>query len=392
MRYKLFGNSGLRVSELCLGTMTFGEDWGWGGSVEECRKMFDAFGAAGGNFIDTANLYTNGTSEKIVGDLISSDRDRWVLATKYSLNMGEHVNASGNHRKNMIQSVEASLRRLKTDRIDLYWLHVWDFTTPVEEIMRGFDDLVRAGKILYAGVSDAPAWRIAQAQTLAGLRGWTPFVGLQIEYSLVERTPERDLLPMAQAMGLAVTPWSPLGQGVLSGKYNQPGAAEGARLRQEGAMPYLTDRNLAIAAEVGEVAKDLERTPSQVALRWLLQRPLPSIPIIGGRKPSQIEENLRCVDFTLSDGDLKRLDDASRIELGFPHDFLRGPTVRDFAFGGWLGKIDNPNDPAPRPAPVSVITAARAQASPAAALAHSRSTSRAPVSVGKRPRLKHKRF
>jgi len=391
MRYKLFGNSGLRVSELCLGTMTFGEDWGWGGSVEECRKMVDVFGAAGGNFLDTANMYTNGTSEKIVGDLIRSDRDRWVVATKYSLNMGQHVNASGNHRKNMIQSIEASLRRLKTDRIDLYWLHVWDFTTPVEEIMRGFDDLVRAGKILYAGVSDTPAWRISQAQTLATLRGWTPFVGLQIEYSLVERTPERDLLPMAQAMGLGVTPWSPLGQGVLSGKYNQPGAAEGARLRMEGAMPYLTDRNLKIAQQVGEVAKEVDRSPSQVALRWLLQRPLPCIPIIGGRKRSQIEDNLRCVDFTLNEGHLKRLDEISRIELGFPHDFLLGPTVREFAFAGWLGKIDNPNDPAPKPAAVPVIPATRQRASPSPASGRSGSPSRPRLSVGKRPRLKLKR-
>src|SRR5262245_26344491 len=388
MRYKLLGNSGLRVSELCLGTMTFGEDWGWGGSVDECREMFDVFGAAGGNFIDTANLYTNGTSEKIVGDLIAADRDRWVLATKYSLNMGQHVNASGNHRKNMIQSLEASLKRLKTDRIDLYWLHVWDFTTPVEEIMRGFDDLVRSGKILYAGVSDTPAWRVSQAQTLATLRGWTPFVGLQIEYSLVERTPERDLLPMAEAMGLGVTPWSPLGQGVLSGKYNQPGAAEGARLHQEGTMPYLTDRNLKIAGEVAAVAKEVERSPSQVALRWLLQRPVPCIPIIGGRKRSQIEDNLRCVDFTLNDAHLKRLDEASRIELGFPHDFLRGPTVRDFAFGGWLSKIDNPNDPAPRSAAVPAIPAASVRANPAPTSARSRSASRHQVSAGKRSRLK----
>lgn len=391
MKYKLLGNSGLRVSELCLGTMTFGEDWGWGSSVEECRKMFRLFEAAGGNFIDTANLYTNGTSEKIVGDLIRPDRDRWVLATKYSLNMGQHVNASGNHRKNMMQSVEASLGRLKTDRIDLYWLHIWDFSTPVEEIMRGFDDLVRAGKILYAGVSDVPAWRIAQAQTMAGLRGWTPFVGLQIEYSLVERTPERDLLPMAEAMGLGVTPWSPLGGGVLSGKYNQPGAAEGARLHHEGAMPYLTERNLKIAEHVGAVAEELERSPAQVALRWLLQRPVSCIPIVGGRKSSQIEDNLRCVDFTLNDNHLKRLDEASRIELGFPHEFLRSPTVREFAFGGWLDKIDNPHDPAPRPAPIPVIAATPAPAIRSAASARSRPASHRLGSAGRRPLLKLKR-
>lgn len=346
MKYRLLGNSGLRVSELCLGTMTFGEDWGWGGSAEASRQMFDAFAKAGGNFIDTANLYTKGTSEKIVGDLISADRDRWVLATKYSLNMGDDANASGNQRKNMIRSVEASLKRLKTDYIDLYWLHIWDFTTPAEEVMRAFDDLVRAGKILYAGISDTPAWIVSRAQTLAELRGWTPFVGLQIEYSLVERTPERDLLPMAKALGMTVTPWSPLGQGVLSGKYNQKNAEQGARLSQEGAMPYLNERNLKIAAEVVEVAREVGRSPSQVALRWLLDRPVSCIPIIGGRKVSQVEDNLKATEFTLSQEHTRRLDQVSRIELGFPHEFLTSKTVRDFAFGGWLDKVENPNDPA----------------------------------------------
>jgi aryl-alcohol dehydrogenase-like predicted oxidoreductase len=339
MKYKLLGNSGLRVSELCLGTMTFGEDWGWGGSAQDARAMFDAFAKAGGNFIDTANLYTNGSSEKIVGDLIGADRDRWVLATKYSLNVGDHANASGNHRKNMVRAVEASLKRLKTEYIDLYWLHVWDGTTPVEEVMRAFDDLVRAGKILYAGISDTPAWIVAQGQTLALLRGWTPFIGLQIEYSLVERTPERELLPMAKALGLGVTPWSPLGQGVLTGKYNRPGAAEGARLSREGMMPYLTERNLKIAAEVVAVAEQTGRSASQVALRWLLQRPLPCIPIIGGRNVKQIEDNLSCTEFSLSADQMNRLGQVSGIELGFPHEFLTSPTVRSFAFGGWLDKL-----------------------------------------------------
>jgi aryl-alcohol dehydrogenase-like predicted oxidoreductase len=349
MKYRLLGKSGLRVSELCLGTMTFGEDWGWGGGVEECRKMFDAFGATGGNFLDTANLYTNGTSEKIVGDLIAAERERWVVATKYSLSMGDHVNASGNHRKNMVQSIEASLKRLKTDYIDLYWLHVWDFTTPIEEIMRGFDDLVRAGKILYAGVSDTPAWIISQANALATLRGWTPFVGLQVQYSLLERSPERDLLPMAEALGLGPTAWSPLGAGVLSGKYNKPGAGEGGRLKVFGnpeyQNEYLSERNLQIAAVVVEVAKEIGHSPSQVALRWLLQRPIPTIPIIGGRKLSQIEDNLKCVEFSLTEEQMNRLDQASAIDLGFPHKFLISQMVRDFAFGGQLAKIANPNDP-----------------------------------------------
>jgi aryl-alcohol dehydrogenase-like predicted oxidoreductase len=189
MRYKLLGNSGLRVSELCLGTMTFGEDWGWGSNKEECRAIFDAFAEAGGNFLDTANLYTNGTSETLVGEFVKGDREKWVIATKYSLNMRPgDVNASGNHRKNLIQAVEASLKRLDTDYIDLLWLHVWDSLTPIEEVMRAFDDLVRMGKVLYIGVSDTPAWIISQGNTLATLRGWTPFIGLQIEYSLKERT------------------------------------------------------------------------------------------------------------------------------------------------------------------------------------------------------------
>lgn len=196
MRYKLLGNSGLRVSELCLGGMTFGTDWGWGADKDTSRQIYEAFRAAGGNFIDTANFYTGGTSEKLIGEFIASERSRIVLATKYSSSMDDdNPNASGNSRKNMIQSVEASLKRLGTDYIDLYWVHIWDFMTPIEEVMRGLDDLVRQGKVLYVGISDTPAWIVSQAQMLAHLRGWTPFVGLQIEYSLVERTVEREFLP-----------------------------------------------------------------------------------------------------------------------------------------------------------------------------------------------------
>jgi len=346
MKYHLLGNSGLRVSELCLGTMTFGEDWGWGGSAKESAKMLDAFGKAGGNFIDTANMYTNGSSEKIIGDLIHEERDKWVLATKYSLAVGDHVNSFGNHRKSMVSAVEASLKRLKTDYIDLYWLHAWDFTTPVDEVMRAFDDLVRSGKILYAGISDAPAWIISQANTIAQLRGWTPFVGLQIEYSLVERTPERDLLPMAKALGLGVTPWSPLGGGVLSGKYNDKSHDKDSRLaRPDNPMPYVNDRNLKIAGEVVAVAKEIGKKPSQVALRWLLQRSVPCFPIIGGKKLEQIQDNVHCTEFTLDKKQMDRLDKVSHIDLGFPHDFLVSPVVRDMAMGGWMSKIENPNDP-----------------------------------------------
>ena len=207
MRYKLLGKSGLRVSELALGTMTFGEEWGWGASKEECHKMFDAYAHAGGNFIDTANRYTEGTAERIVGELIAADRAHFVLASKYTLKMRNgDPNYCGNHRKNMVQSLEASLKRLHTDYLDMFWVHAWDFLTPVEEVMRGLDDLVRAGKVLYIGISDTPAWVVAQANTLADLRGWTSFIGIQAQYSLIERTPERELLPMARALGYRRAP------------------------------------------------------------------------------------------------------------------------------------------------------------------------------------------
>ncbi|MBF2029859.1 MAG: aldo/keto reductase [Oscillatoriales cyanobacterium C42_A2020_001] len=339
MRYKLLGNSGLRVSELCLGTMTFGEDWGWGGSYDESRKMFDAFGEAGGNFIDTANLYTNGTSEKFVGEFVASDRDRWVVATKYSLTMGgADVNLSGNHRKNMVQAVNASLKRLNLDYIDLLWLHIWDTLTPVEEVMRAFDDLVRSGKVLYIGVSDAPAWIIAQANTIATLRGWTPFVALQIEYSLKERTVERELVPMANALGLGITDWSPLAGGLLTGKYNQPQAAGDAR-RNDVTGGGVSDRDLAIAQEVVNVANAIGKLPSQVALTWLRQKG-GIIPIIGSRKLSQLQENIASLEFELSPEHMQQLDDISAISLGFPHDFINSDQVQNFAFGGSLRTID----------------------------------------------------
>ena len=219
MRYQLLGRSGLRVSEICLGALTFGEDWGWGASKDEARKLYDTFRDAGGNFVDTANVYTGGTSEKFLGEFMSGHRDEIVLVKYTGAAPGKDPNAAGNHRKSMMQAVEASLKRLQTDRIDLYWMHIWDQITPVEEVMRGLDDLVRQGKVHYVGVSDVAAWWVAQANTLAELRGWRAFTGLQIEYSLLERTPERELIPMAAALGLTVTAWSPLANGLLSGKY-----------------------------------------------------------------------------------------------------------------------------------------------------------------------------
>jgi aryl-alcohol dehydrogenase-like predicted oxidoreductase len=341
MRYKLLGHSGLRVSELCLGTMTFGEEWGWGASYEECRNVFDVFTEAGGNFIDTANLYTNGTSEKYVGELIKSDREKWVVATKYSLNTGKgEINAGGNHRKNMVQAVEASLKRLNVEYIDLLWLHAWDFTTPVDEVMRAFDDLVRMGKVLYIGISDTPAWIVAQANTIATLRGWTPFIGLQIEYSLNERTPERDLLPMAQAFDIGITAWSPLAGGLLTGKYNSTNSdTESARFTIT--KREISDRALRVASEVSKIANEIGRPASQVALNWLRQQPIDVIPIIGSRKVAQVQENLACLEFKLTAEQMQELDSVSAIELGFPHDFLKSQMVQDFAFGGAIAKIDN---------------------------------------------------
>ena len=340
MRYKLLGNSGLRVSELCLGTMTFGEDWGWGADKEESRAVFQAFAEAGGNFLDTANIYTNGTSETLVGEFVKGDREKWVIATKYSLNTRPgDVNACGNHRKNLFQAVEASLKRLGTDYIDLLWLHIWDSLTPMEEVMRAFDDLVRMGKVLYIGISDSPAWIVSQANTLATLRGWTPFIGLQIEYSLKERTPERELLPMAKALNIGVTAWSPLGGGVLTGKYNQPNPVDG-RLSMTDQPFQILDRDLKIAETVLEIAREIGESPAQVALNWLRNRPNPIIPIIGARRLSQLQDNLACVDFNLTGEQLQRLDNISAISLGFPQELLASQFVRDILLGGVAAQLD----------------------------------------------------
>ena len=328
MKYRVLGRSGLKVSELCLGTMTFGEDWGFGASKEESRKQFDIFAAAGGNFIDTANVYTKGTSERFVGEFVKSDRDRFVVATKYSIaTRFDDINAWGNSRKNLVQSVDASLQRLGLDRIDLFWVHVADFITPADELMRALDDVVRAGKVVYVGVSDTPAWQVAQANTLAELRGWTRFVGLQIEYSLIERTPERDLLPMAEALGLAVTPWGPIGGGVLSGKYSVGWETPDSK-RVAANRHRFSDRNMKIAGEVKAVAEELGRTSAQVAIAWTMGRGNHgTIPIVGARTAVQLEESLGAVDVVFTPEQLRRLDVISRVDLGFPHDFLARPSM-----------------------------------------------------------------
>jgi aryl-alcohol dehydrogenase-like predicted oxidoreductase len=296
----------------------------------------------GGNFIDTADVYTNGTSETYLGEFLESRREQFVLATKFTANTRQgDPNAGGNHRKNMIQSVEASLKRLKTDYIDLYWLHMWEFRTPIEEVMRGLDDLVRAGKVLYVGISDTPAWIVSQANTIADFRGWTPFIALQIEYSLVERTVERELIPMAQKLNLGVIPWSPLGGGILTGKYKQSqnrntNGHQETPSRKDFNQRFgkLTEQNLTIAQAVEELAKEIGYSPAQIALNWLLQKPGVASPILGARTVKHLEDNLGCLDFVLSPKHTEYLDKVSAIDLGFPHDFLEKDFVRNIISGG----------------------------------------------------------
>lgn len=340
--YRLLGRSGLRVSPLALGAMTFGSDWGWGADTAEARRIFDAYVERGGNFIDTANHYTNGTSERLVGEFARERRERLVLATKYTLSTRPgDPNSGGNHRKSMVRSVEGSLQRLNTDYIDLLYLHAWDYTTPVEEILRGLDDLVRSGKVLYVGISDAPAWQIARMQSIADLRGWAPLIALQIEYSLIERTVERELIPMAQELGLGVIPWSPLASGVLSGKYSKAdlkhdgdlSSASGTRKNVAAANGGLSERGLAIAETVKRVAAEMGKRPSQVAIAWTLLNPAVAAPIVGARTLAQLEENLGALEIVLDASHREELVAASAIDLGFPHEFLARPMTRGVMFG-----------------------------------------------------------
>jgi len=327
MRYQLLGKSGLRVSELCLGTMTFGDDWGWGAPKDESRKIFEMFVEAGGNFIDTSNNYTNGTSEKFIGEFAKTDRDHFVIGTKYTLSeRGADPNFGGNHRKNMRRSVEGSLKRLNTDYIDLLWLHMWDGMTPVEEVMRALDDLVHAGKVLYIGISDTPAWVVSQANMLADLRGWSRFVAYQGEYSLASRAPERDILPMTDSLNMTFLAWGMLEGGELTGKYNFP--SEEPKRSED-----TSERIKKIASVLMDLAKDTGHTPSQIAINWARQRPYQMIPILGARSKKQLKDNLGCLDFELTEYQIDRLDEVSPIDLGFPHSFLDSDHVHGLIFG-----------------------------------------------------------
>jgi aryl-alcohol dehydrogenase-like predicted oxidoreductase len=337
MQHMLFGKSGLRVSELCLGTMTFGDDRAMGSSELDSKAIFDTFADAGGTFIDTADHYAEGESERIIGKLISADRDNFILATKWSASRTLGLLQSGNSRRNMARAVEASLSRLGTDRIDLYFLHLWDFMTPWEEVLRGMDDLVRAGKVQYLAISDTPAWEISRAQMMAELRGWSSFAGIQIEYSLAARTADRELLPMADTLELGVCAWSPLAGGILSGKYAR--RASNQQARRDAAS--IDQRVLKIADEVLAIAGEMGIAAAHVAIAWVRQRGrlAPLIPIVGARTPEQIKDNLSGLDVVLDEAAIARLETVSAVEYGFPHDLLRTDYVRSILLGGDTRKL-----------------------------------------------------
>ncbi|MEM0953500.1 MAG: aldo/keto reductase [Pseudomonadota bacterium] len=339
MDYQLLGSSGLRVSQLCLGAMTFGSDEPWCADEQESRAMFDAFVDAGGNFIDTADLYTQGESEKLVGKFVATDRERFVIATKYTNSFpgAEDPNAAGNHRKNLRQSLDASLKRLNVDYIDLYWVHVWDYTTPVDEVVRALDDAVSAGKILYAGLSDAPAWVAARANTIAELRGWTPFSALQLEYSLLERGIEREHISLSRAADMSVTAWSPLASGVLSGKYTRD-SGEAKRLDTL-AFREIDERSLHIAREVDTIADEIGVSSAQVALAWVRQRG--AIPIIGARTTAQVKDNIKSLDIALDETQLEKLNAISAPDLGHPYNFTDSELIRSLVYGGMYDRIHN---------------------------------------------------
>jgi aryl-alcohol dehydrogenase-like predicted oxidoreductase len=321
MRYRTFGRSGLRVSDLFLGTMTASDP-------RASAELFTAYAEAGGNVIDTANKYTEGASERIVGDLLAADRDRFVLATKYTISTDPtDPNAAGNHRKSLRRSLEQSLTRLRTDHIDLLWVHIWDPDTPIEETMRALDEVVRAGKVLYVGISDTPAWVVARANTLAEWRDWSPFVGLQVPYNLLERDVERELLPAAAALGMSVAAWSPLAQGILTGRFTRSAAGNPATTRR-GAV---SEHQLAVARAVDAVADELGVTSSQVAIAWTRSR-MPGVhPIVGASSVAQLTDNLGAAALTLPADAVRRLDEASPVALGFPADFMEA--TREFVFG-----------------------------------------------------------
>lgn len=343
MRYSILGRSGLRVSQIALGTMTFGDGADWARPERDCRPIFDAYVEAGGNFIDTANMYTGGESEHMIGRFIASERERFVVATKYANATPGRTdpNEAGTHRKSIVQSIDKSLSRLGVDYIDLYYAHFWDFTAPVEEVMRAFDDLIRAGKILHVGLSDVPAWIVSRGQAFHDLRGLPPIACMQLEYSLVQRSIEREHLPLAAAHDIGVTAWSPLAGGILSGKYTNPRSALGgdsARRLDSMQLQPLDARNLKIAETVDAIALNIGAAPSQVALAWVMSRGV--IPIVGATRPSQIQENLAACELQLPLDLLAALDKASEFDRGHPYSMLEWDLPMTLGYAGMRDKID----------------------------------------------------
>lgn len=348
MRYSVLGRSGLRVSQLCLGTMTFGPGAEWSRSEADARSVFDAFAEAGGNFIDTANMYTDGESERIVGRLVASDRERFVVSSKYANAVPgkQDPNAAGSHRKSLTQSLDASLKRLGVDYIDLYNVHWWDFSTPVEEVLRALDDAITAGKILHAGLSDVPAWVVSRAQTFHELRGLSPITCMQLEYSLVQRTIEQEHMPLAKACGIGMTGWSPLAGGILSGKYTRQTKQDGPARLESMQLQELNARNREIAQTVDAVADRLGVASSQVALAWIMAQGV--IPIVGATSARQMQENLKAVDLQLDDDALAELERASAFERGHPYNMLEWDMPMSLGYGGMFEQIDLPGFPSRR--------------------------------------------
>lgn len=345
MRYSILGRSGLRVSQLALGTMTFGPGVEWSRSEEESRAVFDAYVEAGGNFIDTANMYTGGESEKIVGRFVASDRERFIISTKYANAVPgrDDPNEAGVHRKSLTQSLDASLKRLGVDYIDLYIVHWWDFTTPVEEVQRALDDAVSAGKILHIGLSDVPAWVVSRAQAFSDLRGLTPISCMQLEYSLVQRSIEREHIPLARAHNIGITAWSPLAGGILSGKYTSGAKLDGPVRMDSMQLQELNERNRGIAIAVDRVAREMGVRPSQVALAWIIAHGV--IPIVGATRAEQMRENMAAASLRLSAENIAELDAASAFDKGHPYSMLDWDMPMALGYGGMFDRIDIPNFP-----------------------------------------------
>lgn len=326
MRYRLLGKSGLRVSELALGTMTFGPEWGWGADAAECRAIFDCYAGAGGNFLDTADMYTGGTSERLVGELVRAEREHFVVATKYTASMTSDPIAGGNSRRHLIHATEASLQRLGLEAIDVMYVHWWDGTTPLEEILRALDDLIRQGKIHYAGFSNVPAWIVARADLLAELRGWSRFIALQYEYNLINRSIELEVLPMARALGIGVTTFYALGAGVLTGKYRGAGPLVASRMPKEAVPP----RSQEIAELVVQQAREAGLTPAQLALAWVLSRQDQAqiVPVVGARNRDQIADSLGAVEAMVDPAILAALDDATKPQPILPYSLIDSELAR----------------------------------------------------------------